>query len=321
MPPVPRRSAHPPSRAFLGAARSTLVALGCAAALSAASASATTFGAPGTGSLSPVAASAVPAETRAFAALMAETGTDAQIDKVAKSLSAQMIAEAEAQVASGSVEPTFADAVRREAPRSFTAEAFRHSVTEAFGDALDAADGAEVLAFYRTPLGKRLVGEGLSHDLEDGGVAFMRFVMALEQDPEKEARRANAKAMEAALDAGRWAADVAVDTQLALVAGLAFSVPVHERERVNEVLAAIEAQRARQVETMRDFMVDYLAFSHENFSLAELDALLAFQRTPAAQRFGDATLVGFGSGIRAASLAFGDRLGMALTLAEASDEI
>lgn len=255
------------------------------------------------------------------AAIMAETGLADATAKAAVSFREQIIAGADEQAFAGGMNADHVAAFKREAARTFTEAAFLAIAADAVAETLGADDAAAVLAHYRSPLGRKTVREGASHDLEDGGVELTRFLMAFENHPEQDARRARAEAMEALIDLSRVVADTTVDTQMALLAGIRFSVPSYAHEELDAVIRQVDGQREAYADAVRPMMVGYLAFTYENFTLAELDAALAFERTPEAGRYMETVERGLRESMRRMSLVFGDRLGKAIAVAEASDEI
>ena len=64
------------------------------------------------------------------------------------------------------------------------------------------------------------------------------------------------------------------------------------------MIRRFEGQREAHADAVRPMVLGYLAFPHENLTFAELDAALAFERTPEAGRFAEAAERGLRRGAR-----------------------
>lgn len=264
----------------------------------------------------PGAAVAAELAREAVERLLAVSRIDADLASAVEGLAAQVDEDARAR---GVAEAQRARVVGL-AERSYTVDAVRGPIVERLVATLEPGDVERLAHWYLSPLGQRTLEAEAAHELDDPA-PFARFVESLATHPERDARLAAARALCEELRLVESVAAMQVEMRAATLIGLAATLPPSARPEIATELAALDGQRAVYEAELEDLLVAYVAFTYEDLTLVELDELLSFWRRPESRRMAEAMLTGMREGFGAASLAFGEGLGVAVTVAASSAEI
>lgn len=188
----------------------------------------------------------------------------------------------------------------------------RAGVVQRVAAALPVDDTSSLLDFYESAFGRRIVRAGLEHDLHADPAGFQRFLVELEHDPDRDARLAFGQRVESLLETGTWATALAIETEVAIVAGLS----VHHRESIPEGPEAyrtrLRAEREPLTGQLRQMMTLFHAWCFEDFDTDSLDLAYEHIATPAALAFYGATIGGMTDSIVQGAETLGEELGRRL---------
>ena len=205
--------------------------------------------------------------------------------------------------------------------RSFGPDALLDSIREALASELLPGDVDPLLSFALSPLGQRALDAEDVATRGDVRAALGRFARTFGDHPEHETRWARAVEMERVIGFADAQAGFVIDTQRAMLGGLALSSGPAAHPELDILIARLDELRATLPDRMRELMTLQLAFTYRGLSLADQDAVLEHLSTPAAGRLSDALVRGMSEGLQRASIEFGDRLGRSTAIATIDEEI
>jgi hypothetical protein len=160
----------------------------------------------------------------------------------------------------------------------FAAEALYARISREFARHLDAAKMAKALAWYDSPLGKRITGLELAALVFDGGP---RAVADLENDRPSPQRLALIEC----LDAGGGASETTVDVTMAIVRSLmrAFrpALPAVARPNLGQLEEELVRTRNRTLEQIRDACLVSMLLAYRTLSDHELEQYVQFVESEA----------------------------------------
>lgn len=210
--------------------------------------------------------------------------------------------------------------LRDAAADAWSAERLLDAQVQALQEALSPAVVARLTDDYLSPFGQRQLAEEAAHDPHRDADDFALFVARFEQSEEHAERSAVLEGFIDDLDMVDRLAQVAMDTQVAMLSGL---VAVHDvpQAEADAFLAHARTQTPLLRTQLQSVVPALLAWTYENLTLAELHRIDAQVRSEDGRLHLDATFAGIRQGMVYGSLAFSDNLAAATRHAELMDEI
>lgn len=215
------------------------------------------------------------AEARALDELLELSGLRVQLESLSAGVRVQFLR------GRGRMSAQDRATIDRIVSENFDAERLYARIRLEFERNLDAAKLEAALAWYRSPLGKRMTGFELAALVFDGGRDAADFVAHLEQH-QPSARRI---ALIERLDAGGGASEATVDVTMAVVRGLAFAfnpvLPAGARMSHDQLESRIARARGATLEQIRRVCLISMLFAYRSVPDHELDHYVRFVESEA----------------------------------------
>lgn len=191
------------------------------------------------------------------------------------------------------------------AQSSYAGEALRATALDAIVGTLQPQDVAPLLAWYDSPLGRRIatIEATSSQQTPDPQERLRRGADALRGA--SEARRASLQAIVAETHSVDLMADTLMGMALAVQQGLASVDPAASGASISELRASLGGRRPQLVAHFAQISVPAYAFTYLALGDDDLRQYADYLGTPAAMDFSDATTRGVSRALAAGSVALG----------------
>jgi hypothetical protein len=188
---------------------------------------------------------------------------------------------AQLQARLGSLQTEERAAVDRVAADSFGAERMQALVSESVSAHLDEAKLGQVLAWYRTPAGRKITAAELVAGMPHAQDELAAFARAREARPAEAARLERLRRLEAVVGGSEFTFDVVLAVADGLRRGVEPFVSVERRRVMASLDREAASGRVQAVEQIRATTLVTAEFAYRGVSDDELDAYLSFLASPA----------------------------------------
>lgn len=194
---------------------------------------------------------------------------------------------------------------------AFDAQRIHQRVVEALLEDFDAAKAARVVAWYDSPLGRKLRAAAAEQGTAEGQAQLALWIQGIRLAPPQPQRVELARRLDEATGATHQFTTLMGTLSLAMVRGLATAMPpAHPVAAPEAELAAtLDTVRAELEPLMERQALLVLLYSTRSLSDAELGAYVEEAEAPAARWFNEASFRGLERGFSEASRALGKALG------------
>jgi hypothetical protein len=197
------------------------------------------------------------------------------------------------------------------ASEAYAPERLRPAVAAELAARMTAEDEESVLEWLRSDLGRRFTGlEERSSEVE--------FQQRIEREAAAyaaalpEARLERIRRFEKSARAGEGATDMTINTAVGIAYGVLLATPRGDPALLGPLRKRIESQRPAMAETMKQRMIEALAFIYKDVSDADLDRYAQFAESPAGRRYHDASGKALAVALVKAAIEMGEQFGRGL---------
>jgi Domain of unknown function (DUF4124)/Uncharacterized protein conserved in bacteria (DUF2059) len=180
----------------------------------------------------------------------------------------------------GSIAAEDRAAVDRAAAEAFRAERLQALAQESLGGNLDDANLAQALAWYRTPLGRKITVAELVAAMPQRQQDIADYARTRAMQPVEPGRLERLRRLEELAGASEFAFDLILAVADGLRRGVEPFVSLERRRAMAGAEGEANAGRAQAVEQLRAGILISAEFTYRNLSDAELDAYVTFLASP-----------------------------------------
>jgi hypothetical protein len=243
--------------------------------------------------------------------LMRKAGLWQQLDGLAPQVRAGFAAAA-AQPGSA-LKPEVLERLNNTAGTVYAAPRLRASAVAVLMRSIQPEFVPVLVAWYESPVGRRFTAleEATAAPGRDPKVVVQQGVALLKAaSPE---RRSIFDQFMVVTKAAETIASLTINTAVAIQQGMAAAAPSGPRSSVQEVRAALEAQRPRLLQAYSGIALASFASVYANVEDAAMQEYVAFMQTPAGQQFTDLSMLAVERALLDAAAELGNTLGQART--------
>lgn len=249
-------------------------------------------------------------------ALFVESGMDHQVSQLGNLIRTDFDEAIAAGIANEALPPGLVPKVRDALKLVFAPEPIKATLVAEWQRTLDGEDLQAVLDWLRSPIGRECTRLEAAASSPLGYLDMQQFATDLVHAPPSRERTAILREIDAVTKMTETTVEVAMNTQLAVVAAITDKLPRDQGTAYDQVAALIERDRPRVEVAAREETLVSLLFTYRSLSDDELRRLLAFARSAPGARYYEASAAGLGKAILDGTYAMGEVIAASLGTCE-----
>lgn len=180
------------------------------------------------------------------------------------------------------------------AAKAYNAGAIRAAVAREFATGLTAADINAALAWLDSPVGARITRLEEAASTTAAYTAMQAWARGLREGDIAPARLERVRRLDRAIRATEFGVNVAVNTQLAIVAAFMATRPAAEQAQAFEAMKAqLDQSRDQLFQATQQETLASLLYAYRDLADADLERYIAFSESPAGRKYMEVAMKGF----------------------------